>query len=93
MAVLFQLPRLKEDLRSKALRLVQPMQTIIGKLFDLGVIRVAKGQKCYTDQIFQTKIYPKKACKSTNLKRELNKIDITGYFWGTNVCLKFYNII
>ena len=52
-AVLFQLPRLREDLRLKALRLAQQMCTIIGKFFDIIGIwsQVAKFQTFYTRQI------------------------------------------
>ena len=39
-----------------------------------------------TNQIFQTKFYPKKSAQIvTNLTQRLNKIEINGYFWGGKV--------
>ena len=43
------------------------------RVFDPKASRVAKCQKIYTDQIFQTKFYPK---KKTNLTLLLNEIEI-----------------
>ena len=36
----------------------------------------------YTDQIFQTKLYPKKSAQvATNLTIKLNEIDVNDHFW------------
>ena len=43
-------------------------------------------QIVYTNQIFQTKFYPKKSAQIvTSLSQRLNKIEINGYFWGGKV--------
>ena len=47
-------------------------------------VRVAKCQIFYTEQIFQTKFYPKKSTQiATNLALGWNKINTKSYFWGT----------
>ena len=45
--------------------------------------RVAKCQILYTDQIFQTNLYPTKSTEiAKNLILKLNEIEINGYVWG-----------
>ena len=51
-------------------------------LADQDSSRVAKCEVFYTDQIFQTKLYPKKSAQvATNLTIKLNEIEMNDHFW------------
>ena len=51
-------------------------------LADQDSSRVAKCEVFYTDQIFQTKLYPKKSAQvATNLTIKLNEIERNDHFW------------
>ena len=51
-------------------------------LTDQDSSRVAKCEVFYTDQIFQTKLYPKKSAQvATNLTIKLNEIEMNDHFW------------
>ena len=72
--------------RDGRLALGDELVNISGKRFHLIFItnRVAKCQIFYTEQIFQTKFYPKKSAKTaTNLATGMNEIITKGYYQGT----------
>ena len=55
-------------------------------LADQDSSRVAKCEVFYTDQIFQTKLYPKKSAQvATNLTIKLNEIEMNDHFWVEKV--------